>query len=73
MSIHVYECPAGHRHEVIEHISEDKTGKRCYAACEVSTKPHNPSCHRKVFLSASVPTGVPKLKRGIGGFHKPNA
>jgi predicted nucleic acid-binding Zn ribbon protein len=59
MPIHVYECPKGHRDEVIERVCDEH--KRL---CE--------KCYQRMSLSAAVKTGTPVMKKGSGGFYKPS-
>ncbi len=74
MPLHVYECSNGHVHEVLEGVNDDRTGKRCAAACEVSDCKEQHTCRAQVKLSAAVSTATPILKAGrCGGFYKPNA
>ena len=61
MAIHTYECPKGHKDEVIESICDEH--KRVCKKCSLPMK-----------LSAAVTTAPPKFKRGgAGGFYKPDS
>jgi hypothetical protein len=64
MAIHVYECGAGHKIEIVEPASHDLTGLLCGTQTDGK-------CRYRLALSAAVSTGAPVLKKGCGGFEKP--
>lgn len=68
MPIYEYRCiPAGHVFEKFESVGEADRARQGY-------RKDCPYCGRKRRVEQLVSrTGAPVLKRGIGGFHKPNA
>ena len=85
MPLHEYKCPAGHittRIVSIKDAGEPKETTRCTEKItlkktenyegNVAGESFSTSCGLKAARLASQ-TGKPILKRGIGGFYKPNA